>query len=82
MSLLTGSMSKVGNIRVFDLRSNLDLEKALGRQAADVRISAQGQTYQVTLPEGPAVSTTGGNQMNIRRIDKPQRYLLNCVIYQ
>lgn len=59
-----------GQYKSFDQRTNLDLEKALGRQAADVRISFQGQTYQVTLPEGPAVNTTGGNQMNIRRIDR------------
>ncbi len=59
-----------GQYKSFDQRTNLDLEKALGRQGADVTISFQGQTYQVTLPEGPAVNTTGGNQMNIRRIDK------------
>ncbi|XP_058642232.1 poly(ADP-ribose) polymerase family member 14-related sequence 1 isoform X2 [Onychostoma macrolepis] len=59
-----------GQYLSFDQRINLELEKALGRQNADIKISFQGQTYQVTLPEGPAVSTTGRNQMNIRRIDK------------
>ncbi|XP_026127707.1 poly [ADP-ribose] polymerase 14-like isoform X1 [Carassius auratus] len=59
-----------GQYRSFDQRTNLDLEKALDRKAADISISFQGQTYQVRLPEGPAVSTTGGNQMNIRRIDR------------
>uniref|UniRef100_A0A8C1XM30 Poly [ADP-ribose] polymerase n=1 Tax=Cyprinus carpio TaxID=7962 RepID=A0A8C1XM30_CYPCA len=59
-----------GQYRSFDQRTNFNLEKALARQAADIRISFQGQTYQVTLPEGPAVSTTGGNRMNIRRIDR------------
>ncbi|XP_016389906.1 poly(ADP-ribose) polymerase family member 14-related sequence 1 isoform X2 [Sinocyclocheilus rhinocerous] len=59
-----------GQFRNFDQRTNFELEKALGKQAAGIRISFQGQTYQVTLPEGPAVCTTGGNQMKIRRIDK------------
>uniref|UniRef100_A0A8C2G3T2 Poly [ADP-ribose] polymerase n=1 Tax=Cyprinus carpio TaxID=7962 RepID=A0A8C2G3T2_CYPCA len=59
-----------GQFKNFDQRTNFDLEKALSKQATDIRISFQGQTYQVTLPEGPAVCTTGGNQMKIRRIDK------------
>lgn len=59
-----------GQYKSFDQRTNLELEKALSSQAPDVRISFQGQTYQVKLPEGPAVSTTGGNKMNIQRIDK------------
>ncbi|KTF83681.1 hypothetical protein cypCar_00013089 [Cyprinus carpio] len=44
-----------GQYRSFDQRTNFNLEKALARQAADIRISFQGQTYQVTLPEGPAI---------------------------
>lgn len=59
-----------GQYKSFNQRANFDLEKALGGHAADVTITFQGQTYQVKLPEGPAVSTTGGNQMKIRRIDK------------
>lgn len=59
-----------GQYKSFDQRTNFELEKALSTAAADVRITVQGQTYQVKLPEGPAVSTTGGNQMKIRRIDK------------
>ncbi|XP_059417878.1 protein mono-ADP-ribosyltransferase PARP14-like [Carassius carassius] len=59
-----------GQYKNFDQRTNFELEKALGRQAVDIRISFQGQTYRVTLPEGPAVCTTGGNQMKVRRIDK------------
>lgn len=59
-----------GQYKNFDERTNLELEKALGRQAADTTINFQGQTYQVKLPEGPAVNNAGGSQMNIRRIDK------------
>ncbi|XP_043104773.1 poly(ADP-ribose) polymerase family member 14-related sequence 1 [Puntigrus tetrazona] len=59
-----------GQYKSFDQHTNLELEKALARQATDIKISFQGQTYKVTLPEGPAVSTSGGNQMNIKRIDK------------
>ncbi|XP_051564334.1 poly(ADP-ribose) polymerase family member 14-related sequence 1 isoform X2 [Myxocyprinus asiaticus] len=59
-----------GQYKSFDQRTNLELEQALGRGAADIKISLQGQSYQIKLPEGPAVSTSGGNQMNIRRIDK------------
>ncbi|KAK9969248.1 hypothetical protein ABG768_027441 [Culter alburnus] len=59
-----------GQYKSFDQLTNFELEKALSSQAPDIRISLQGQTYQVKLPEGPAVSTTGGNQMNIKRIDK------------
>ncbi|KAK2905058.1 hypothetical protein Q8A67_006857 [Cirrhinus molitorella] len=59
-----------GQYKNFDQRANFEMEKALGRQAADATITFQGQTYQVKLPEGPAVSSSGGNQMNIRRIDK------------
>lgn len=59
-----------GQYKSFDQLTNFELEKALSRQAPDIRISFQGQTYQVKLPEGPAVSTTSGNQMDIKRIDK------------
>ncbi|XP_057191412.1 poly(ADP-ribose) polymerase family member 14-related sequence 1 isoform X2 [Triplophysa rosa] len=59
-----------GQYKSFDQRMNFELEKTLDRGAADVKISFQGQDYQIKLPEGPAISTTGGNQMNIRRIDK------------
>lgn len=59
-----------GQYKSFDQRTNFELEKALDSQASDIRISFQGQTYQVKLPEGPAVSTTGGNKMNIQRIDR------------
>jgi len=59
-----------GQYKSFDQRTNYELEKALGSQAPDIRISFQGQTYHVKLPEGPAVSTTGGNKMSIQRIDR------------
>lgn len=59
-----------GQYKSFDERTNFELEKALARQAADTSITLQGQTYRVKLPEGPAVNNAGGNQMNIRRIDK------------
>ncbi|XP_067299868.1 poly(ADP-ribose) polymerase family member 14-related sequence 1 isoform X2 [Pseudorasbora parva] len=59
-----------GQYKSFDQRTNFELERALGLQAPDINISFQGQTYQVKLPEGPAVSTTGGIKMNIKRIDK------------
>ncbi|XP_073701160.1 protein mono-ADP-ribosyltransferase PARP14-like [Garra rufa] len=59
-----------GQYKSFGQRTNFELERALGGQAADVRITLQGQTYQVKLPEGPAVSTIGGKRMNIRCIDK------------
>lgn len=67
-----------GQYKSFDQHINFELEKALSSQAPDIRISFQGQTYQVKLPEGPAVSTTGGNQMNIKRIDKMKG--ICCVI--
>ncbi|XP_051998367.1 LOW QUALITY PROTEIN: protein mono-ADP-ribosyltransferase PARP14-like [Xyrauchen texanus] len=59
-----------GQYKSFDQRTNFELEQTLSRGAADIKISLQGQSYQIKLPEGPAVSTSGGNQMNIRRIDK------------
>ncbi|KAL0184256.1 hypothetical protein M9458_019952, partial [Cirrhinus mrigala] len=43
-----------GQYKSFNQRTNFDLEKALGGPAADVKITIQGQTYQVKLPEGPA----------------------------
>lgn len=59
-----------GQYKSFDQHTNFELEKALDEGTADVKITFQGQDYQIKLPEGPAVSTTGSNQMNIRRIDK------------
>ncbi|TRZ02744.1 hypothetical protein DNTS_005427 [Danionella cerebrum] len=59
-----------GHYKKFDKRINFQLEQALANEAPDIKLNLQGQTYQVKLPEGPAVSSTGGNQMNIRRIDK------------
>lgn len=61
---------QAGQYKSFDQHTNFKLEKALDGGAADVKISVQGHDYRIKLPEGPAVSTTGGNQMNIRRIDK------------
>uniref|UniRef100_A0A672RD52 Si:ch211-219a4.3 n=1 Tax=Sinocyclocheilus grahami TaxID=75366 RepID=A0A672RD52_SINGR len=49
--LVIGSMNK--NYKHFDQCTNFDLEKALDRQAADIRISFQGQIYQVTLCFSP-----------------------------
>ncbi|XP_065148690.2 poly(ADP-ribose) polymerase family member 14-related sequence 1 isoform X2 [Paramisgurnus dabryanus] len=68
--LVEWQYEQAGQYKSFDPRTNFELEKALGGGATDIKISIQGQDYKVKLPEGPAVSTTGGNQVNIRRIDK------------
>ncbi|XP_072542604.1 poly(ADP-ribose) polymerase family member 14-related sequence 1 isoform X2 [Salminus brasiliensis] len=61
-----------GQYQSFDQLTNFHLEKALTQKSPHVDITFQGQAYKVTMPEGPAVSAVGGNQMSIRRIDKLQ----------
>ncbi|XP_073710890.1 protein mono-ADP-ribosyltransferase PARP14-like [Misgurnus anguillicaudatus] len=68
--LVDWQYEQAGQYKSFDPCANFELEKALDGGAKDIKISIQGQDYQVKMPEGPAVRTTGGNQMNIRRIDK------------
>ncbi|XP_036417757.1 poly(ADP-ribose) polymerase family member 14-related sequence 1 isoform X2 [Colossoma macropomum] len=61
-----------GQYQSFDQLTNLNLEQALAKKSSHVDISLHGQAYKVTMPEGPAVCAVGGNQINIRRIDKTQ----------
>uniref|UniRef100_A0A3B1JSA6 Poly [ADP-ribose] polymerase n=1 Tax=Astyanax mexicanus TaxID=7994 RepID=A0A3B1JSA6_ASTMX len=61
-----------GQYHSFDQLTNFKLEQALMLKSPHVDITFQGQAYKVTMPEGPAVSAVGGNQMNIKRIDKLQ----------
>ncbi|XP_073711243.1 poly(ADP-ribose) polymerase family member 14-related sequence 1 isoform X2 [Misgurnus anguillicaudatus] len=68
--LVDWQYEQAGQYKSFDPHVNFELEKALSGGDTDIKISIQGQDYKVKMPEGPAVSTTGGNQMNIRRIDK------------
>ncbi|XP_076854469.1 poly(ADP-ribose) polymerase family member 14-related sequence 1 [Brachyhypopomus gauderio] len=57
-----------GQYHSFDPQINFVLEKALVVGSQQTDITFQGQMYKVTMPDGPAVS--GGNQMNIRRVDR------------
>lgn len=59
-----------GQYHSFDLTANFQLEEALSLNNPQVDITFQKQVYKVKMPEGPAVSTSGGNQMEIRRVDK------------
>ncbi|KAI4875643.1 hypothetical protein NFI96_025981 [Prochilodus magdalenae] len=59
-----------GQYQSFDLSTNHQLEQAFAHKSPHVDITFQGQAYRVTMPEGPAVSVVGGNQINIKRIDK------------
>ncbi|KAG5833574.1 hypothetical protein ANANG_G00277340 [Anguilla anguilla] len=53
----------------FDSLTNLQLQRALESQEADVTIAIHGQQYKVSLPDGPAVDSSG-NQLQIKCIDK------------
>ncbi|XP_026789921.3 poly(ADP-ribose) polymerase family member 14-related sequence 1 isoform X1 [Pangasianodon hypophthalmus] len=59
-----------GQYHSFDLDTNFQLEKAFTLNSQEVDIKFKKKVYKVRMPEGPAVSTTGGNQMEIRRVDK------------
>ncbi|XP_036417763.1 protein mono-ADP-ribosyltransferase PARP14-like isoform X4 [Colossoma macropomum] len=61
-----------GQYQSFNQLTNLHLEQALAKKSLHVDISLHGQAYKVTMPEGPALSAEGGNQISIRRIDKIQ----------
>ncbi|XP_066497152.1 poly(ADP-ribose) polymerase family member 14-related sequence 1 isoform X2 [Hoplias malabaricus] len=61
-----------GKYHSFDQLINFHLEQALIKNSTHVDIIFKGQAYKVTMPEGPAVSASGGNQMKIKRIDKIQ----------
>ncbi|KAL7881397.1 hypothetical protein AOLI_G00082450, partial [Acnodon oligacanthus] len=61
-----------GQYQSFDQLTNFHLEQALAKKSPHVDITFLGHSYQVTMPEGPAVSAVGGNQINVRRIDKTQ----------
>ncbi|KAL7881398.1 hypothetical protein AOLI_G00082460, partial [Acnodon oligacanthus] len=61
-----------GQYQSFDQLTNLYLEQALAKKSPHVDITLHRQSYKVTMPEGPAVSAVGGNQINVRRIDKTQ----------
>ncbi|XP_062861937.1 poly(ADP-ribose) polymerase family member 14-related sequence 1 [Trichomycterus rosablanca] len=66
--LVDWQFKQSGKFTSFNQKTNYDLEQSFLQNAAQVDITFQGSVYKVTLPDGPAVS--GGNQMEIRRIDK------------
>ncbi|KAG9271270.1 poly ADP-ribose polymerase 14 [Astyanax mexicanus] len=68
-----------GQYHSFDQLTNFKLEQALMLKSPHVDITFQGQAYKVTMPEGPAVSAVGGNQMNIKRIDKLQAPVIDSI---
>ncbi|KAM4609063.1 poly(ADP-ribose) polymerase family member 14-related sequence 1 [Polymixia lowei] len=53
----------------FDDTSNFHLERALINKQPHVDVNIQGQSYKVTMPDGPATDGQGGT-LQIRRIDK------------
>lgn len=59
-----------GQFQSFDLATNFQLEEAFNLSSQQVDIHFQNQVYRVSMPEGPAVSASGGNQMKVRRVDK------------
>lgn len=59
-----------GQHHSFDLATNFQLERAFTLNSQDMNITFQNQVYKVKMPAGPAVSTSDGNQMEIRRVDK------------
>ncbi|XP_047012139.1 poly(ADP-ribose) polymerase family member 14-related sequence 1 isoform X2 [Ictalurus punctatus] len=60
-----------GQFHSFDLATNFQLEKAFSlKSSKQVDITFQKEVYKVSMPEGPAVRASGGNQMEIRRVDK------------
>lgn len=60
-----------GQYHSFDPDTNYQLEEAFNvNNTIQVDINFQKQVYRVKMPEGPAVSVSGGNQMEIRRVDK------------
>ncbi|XP_036396640.1 poly(ADP-ribose) polymerase family member 14-related sequence 1 [Megalops cyprinoides] len=72
MSTLVEWQYQQGNQYIpFDIMANLELEKALVSQVVDANITIQNKRYKVTLPDGPAVDSSG-NQLQIKRIDKQE----------
>lgn len=76
-----------GQFHSFDLATNFQLEKAFSlKSSKQVDITFQKEVYKVSMPEGPAVRASGGNQMEIRRVDKTrgtfllflQRFKFSC----
>ncbi|KAK3568803.1 hypothetical protein QTP86_017403 [Hemibagrus guttatus] len=59
-----------GKFHSFDQATNFKLEEAINLNHQEVDINFQKQVYKVRMPEGPAVSASSGNQMEIRRVDK------------
>lgn len=53
----------------FDAMTNFQLEQALNNEEQSVKVTVQGQDYNVTLPKGPATNSQGGT-LQIKRIDK------------
>ncbi|KAM4561028.1 poly(ADP-ribose) polymerase family member 14-related sequence 1 isoform 1-T1 [Fundulus diaphanus] len=53
----------------FDQLTNYELEHALERAKTSVKVTIQGSSYTVQMPNGPATDSMG-NILQIRRIDK------------
>ncbi|XP_041806597.1 poly(ADP-ribose) polymerase family member 14-related sequence 1 isoform X2 [Chelmon rostratus] len=55
--------------RSFSPMTNYELEQALEKKLPNVKVIVQGQTYIVTMPNGPATDNRG-RTLQIKRIDK------------
>lgn len=69
-----------GQYHSFDQATNFQLEQALVLNTQQMDITFQKQVYKVKMPDGPAVSTSGGNQMEIRRVDKMRGNFLRLLL--